>query len=109
MAYDEALADRLRAVFAGREGVREQKMFGGLAFMVDGNMACSIHGGELIVRVGRDNFEDALSLPNTRPFDMTGRPMRGFVFVSADGLATDDGLATWAGQGIAYAASLPPK
>ena len=67
MAYDEALADRLRAVLAGREGVRERKMFGGLAFILDGNMPCGIHGGELIVRVGRDNFEDALSQPHTPP------------------------------------------
>ena len=109
MAYDETLAERLRAVFAGRPGVREQKMFGGLAFMLDGNMACGIHGGELIVRVGRDNFEDALSLPDARPFDMTGRPMRGFVFVSEQGIATDGNLAEWAGRGIAYAESLPPK
>ena len=109
MAYDEALADRVRELFAGRPGMREQKMFGGLCFMLDGNMACGIHGNELVVRVGRDNFEDALSLPNARPFDMTGRPMRGFVFVSARGIVNDGDLADWAGRGIAYAASLPPK
>lgn len=84
-------------------------MFGGLAFMLDGNMACGIHGSELIVRVGRDNFEDALSQPHTRPFDMTGRLMRGFVFVSEQGIAADSELATWTDRGIAYAASLPPK
>ena len=84
-------------------------MFGGLAFMLDGNMACGIHGSELIVRVGRDNFEDALSQPHTRPFDMTGRLMRGFVFVSEQGIAADSELAAWTGRGIAYAASLPPK
>ena len=109
MAYDEALADRLRAVFAGRAGVREQKMFGGLVFMLDGNMACGIHGSELIVRVGRSSFEDALFQPHARPFDMTGRPMRGFVFVAAAGIATGHDLAAWAGRGIAYAESLPPK
>lgn len=109
MAYDEALADRLRAEFAGREGVREQKMFGGLAFMLDGNMACGVHDSELIVRVGKENLEDALSQPHSRPFDMTGRPMRGFVFVSEQGIAADGDLAEWAGRGIAYAASLPPK
>lgn len=84
-------------------------MFGGLAFMLDGNMACGIHGSELIVRVGRDNFEDALSQPHTRPFDMTGRLMRGFVFVSEQGIAPDSELAAWTDRGIAYAASLPPK
>ena len=109
MAYDETLADRVRALFVGRTGVREQKMFGGLCFMLDGNMACGIHGDELIVRVGRDNFEDALSRQHSRPFDMTGRPLRGFVYVAAEGLVTDKGLAEWAGRGIAFAASLPPK
>ena len=89
--------------------MREQKLFGGLAFMLDGNMACGIHGSELIVRVGRDNFEDALSQPHTRPFDMTGRLMRGFVFVSEQGIAADSELAAWTDRGIAYAASLPPK
>ena len=109
MAYDEDLADRVRALFAGRSGVREQKMFGGLCFMLDGNMACGILGGELVVRVGRENLEDTLSRPYSRPFDMTGRPMRSFVYVSAEGLVSDEGLAEWAGRGIAYAESLPPK
>ena len=109
MAYDEDLADRVRALLAGRSSVREQKMFGGLAFMLDGNMACGILGGELVVRVGRENLHYALSQPASRPFDMTGRPMRNFVYVAAEGLATDEGLAHWAGQGIAYAESLPPK
>ena len=109
MAYDEDLADRLRALFLGRDGVREQKMFAGLAFMLDGNMACGILGSELVVRVGKENLDDALALPHSRPFDMTGRPMRSFVYVAADGLASDEELAGWAGWGISYAASLPPK
>lgn len=109
MAYDETLADRVRDVLAGRPGVREQKMFGGLAFMLDGNMACGILRGELIVRVGKENLDDALAHPDARIFDMTGRPMRSFVYVAAEGLATDEGLEHWAGRGIAYAASLPPK
>ena len=109
MAYDEELANRLRAVFLGRPGVREQKMFGGLAIMLDGNMACGVHDDELIVRVGKDNLEEALSQPHARPFDMTGRRMGGFVFVAAAGIADDHDLATWAGRGIAYAASLPIK
>ncbi len=109
MAYDEDLADRVRALVAGREGVREQKMFGGLAFMLKGNMACGILGSELVVRVGRESLEDALSQPHSRPFDMTGRPMRNFVYVAAEGIAADEGLADWAGRGIAYAQSLPAK
>ena len=109
MAYDEDLADRVRALFAGRNGVREQKMFGGLAFMLHGNMACGLLGNEIIVRVGKENLDDALSQPHARPFDMTGRPMRSFIYVAAEGIATDDGLATWAGKGVAYAENLPPK
>ena len=109
MAYDEDLADRVRALFAGRSGVREQQMFGGLCFMLDGNMACGILGSELVVRVGRENLDDALASPHSRPFDMTGRPMRSFVYVAAQGIADDAGLAEWAAQGIAYAESLPPK
>ncbi len=109
MAYDESLADRIRSQFAGRSDIREQKMFGGLCFMLNGNMACGVLGGELVVRVGKENLDDALSLSHSRLFDMTGRPMRSFVYVSPDGLATDEGLAEWAGRGFVYAQSLPPK
>ncbi len=109
MAYSEDLADRVRALLAGRPGIREQKMFGGLCFMLNGNMACGILGSELVVRVGRENLEDSLSQPHSRPFDMTGRPIRSFVYVAAEGVATDDGLATWAGRGMAYAEALRPK
>ena len=109
MAYDEELADRLRGVMAGRPGVREQKMFGGIAFMLNGNMACGIIKDELIVRVGKENFDYALSLPHARVFDMTGRPMRSFVYVAHEGILTNEGLAEWAGRGIAFAESLPPK
>lgn len=109
MAYDEALADRVRALVAGRPGFREQKMFGGLAFMLNGNMACGIMGSELIVRVGKENFDATITLPHARVFDMTGRPMRSFIHVAADGLATDEGLTEWADRGIAYVDSMPPK
>ena len=109
MAYSEELAERVRGVLAGRPGIREQKMFGGLAFMLNGNMACGILQGELIVRVGKEKFDDALSLPHARVFDMTGRPMRSFVYVAAEGLASDEGLTEWARRGIAFAESLPPK
>ncbi len=109
MAYDEGLAERVRFLMAGQPGLREQKMFGGLCFMLNGNMACGVLNGELVVRVGKENLDDALAQPNSRPFDMTGRPMRSFVYVSADGVATEDGLAGWAGRGFAYAQALPPK
>ena len=109
MPYDEDLADRLRALLAGRPEVHEQKMFGGLCFMLNGNMACGILGSEMVVRVGRENLEHALSQPHSRPFDMTGRPIRSFVYVAAEGIATSEGLEDWAGKGITYAAALPPK
>ncbi len=109
MAYDDGLADRVRALLAGKPGVREQKMFGGLCFMLNGNMASGILGNELVIRVGKENLNEALALPHSRPFDMTGRPMRSFVYVAAEGLAEDEGLADWAQRGFAYAQSLPPK
>ena len=105
MAYSEDLADRVRSFMAGHPGIREQKMFGGLCFMLNGNMACGILGSELVVRVGRENLENA----HSRPFDMTGRPIRSFVYVAAEGIATEDGLSTWASRGMAFADSLPPK
>ena len=109
MAYDDGLADRVRALLDGRHGVREQKMFGGLCFMLNGNMACGILDNELVIRVGKENLKEALALPHSRPFDMTGRPMRSFVYVAAEGLADDEGLAGWAQRGFGYAQSLPPK
>ena len=109
MAYDENLADRVRALFVGRTGVREQKMFGGLCFMLDGNMACGILGKELVIRVGKEKLDDALSQPHSRPFDMTGHPMRSFVYVTCEGFTSYEGLAQWVSRGITYASSLPPK
>lgn len=109
MPYSEDLAERIRPLLAGRTGVREQKMFGGLCFMLNGNMALGVMGNELIVRVGKENFDHALSQPHARVFDMTGRPMRSFVHVIAEGIAGDEELAEWAGRGIAYAEALPPK
>lgn len=109
MPYSERLARRLRDLFAGRPEVTERKMFGGLVFMVGGNMACGVHGDELMVRVGREAYADSLESPDARPMDFTGRPMRGFVIVAAAGIATTAGLSEWAGRGVAYAASLLEK
>ncbi len=110
MAYDEALAARIRAAFEGESGVVEKKMFGGVAFMVSGNMACGVAGGnELMVRVGPDNYEDALSRPHARPMDFTGRPMRGMVYVARPGFESDQDLGAWVESGTSFARSLPPK
>jgi TfoX/Sxy family transcriptional regulator of competence genes len=109
MAYDEALAVRVRRALRGRRGLAEKKMFGGVAFLLDGNMCCAITGAELIVRVGAQAVEAALREPHTSVLDMSGRPMKGWVVVNASGLAGDDSLARWVRCGAAYAAGLPPK
>ena len=109
MAYNEELADRIRISLDGQEGVVERKMFGGICFMVGGNMAVGVTGSDLMVRPGPDNFEDALMLPHARPMDFTGRPMKGFVYVESEGIATDAALAEWVERGAAFARSLPAK
>ena len=109
MAYDEALAARIRTAFEGQPGVAEKKMFGGVAFMVDGNMACGVTSDEPMVRVGPDNYEDALSRPHARPMDFTGRPMRGMVYVAGPGFESDQDLGAWVESGASFARSLPAK
>jgi len=109
MAFDEALAARIRSAFDGEPDLTERKMFGGLAFMVSGNMACGVTGDEIMVRVGPDNHEDALSRPHARPMDFTGRPMRGLVYVARSGFKSDQDLAAWVESGASFARNLPPK
>ena len=110
MAYDEALADRVRAVISLREGVTEKKMFGGIAFMVGGNMACGVSsGGDLIVRLDQEESEKALAEPGVRVFDLTGRPMRGWLLVEPAAIEADEQLASWVDAGADFAASLPAK
>jgi TfoX/Sxy family transcriptional regulator of competence genes len=109
VAYDEQLADRVRDLLAARGEVSERKMFGGIAFMVGGNMACGVLDEDLIVRLDRDESEKALQEDGVRPFDFTGKPMKGIVYVSAERISDDEGLAEWVETGADYAASLPPK
>ena len=109
MAYDEGLAQRVREELKELPGFVEKKMFGGIGYMLHGNMACGVNGEDLIVRVGPEEYENALVEPRTRPFDMTGRPMKGWVVVDAAGYAADEDLRAWVQQGIAYALSLPAK
>ena len=109
MAYDEALAQRIRAALPAVPGLTEKKMFGGIAFMVDGNMACGVTGNNLMVRMSPDATAAALAQPNVRLFDMTGRPMKGWVVVEPAGLQAEDDLTHWIAQGVAFAQSLPPK
>ena len=106
MAYDEKLAARVRALLADRTDVSERKMFGGLTFMVSGHMCCGVNGDELIVRLDPDHEDKALAKPHTRPMDFTGRPMRGFVTVKAEGLKGAQ-LNRWVREAVARAESLP--
>ncbi len=110
MAYDEGLAERVREVLAPRTGVTERKMFSSLAWMVGGNMACGVLNDELLVRLDREDAERATAEPHVRQFEPApGRTMRGFVVVSAEGIAEDEALAEWVECGADFAASLPPK
>jgi TfoX N-terminal domain len=108
VAYDERLAARVRALLAERTDVGERKMFGGLTFMVGGNMCCGVNGDELIVRLDPDHEEEALARPHARPMDFTGRPMRGFITVQPDGIE-GDALNRWVLEAVARAESLPRK
>ena len=109
MAYDQALADRVRSHLAGMSLLVEKKMFGGVGFLVQGNMACGVHGENLIVRVDPQEYQALLARPNVRPFDMTGKPMKGWIFVTPEGLQSEAELAGWVKKGLAYAGSLPAK
>jgi TfoX/Sxy family transcriptional regulator of competence genes len=108
VAYDEELADRVRAVLAGEQGLTERKMFGGLAFMIGGNMACGVVKGELMLRLGAEGADAALDEAHVREMDFTGRPMTGMVYVERAGL-DDAGLHRWVEQAAAFARSLPAK
>ena len=109
MAFDEGLAQRIRESLAEHEDVVERKMFGGLAFMLRGNMCVGVVGSELMVRVGPDAYEAALSEPPARAMDFTGRPMKGMVYVGCDGFEADADLERWIERGAGFAGSLPAK
>ena len=109
MAYDDGLAQRIREHLETRRDVDERKMFGGIAFLVGGHMCAGVVRDELMVRVGPEAYDAALALDHARPMDFTGRPMKGFVYVAAEGFAEDEDLAAWLERGLAFAGALPPK
>lgn len=109
MPYDEGLAERIRGIVEEDPRIREKKMFGGLTFLVDGSMSVGINGDELMVRVGPEAYQEALSRPHARPMDFTGRPMRGFVQVAPAGFEEDADLSAWVALAIAYAETQPAK
>jgi TfoX/Sxy family transcriptional regulator of competence genes len=110
MALDEDFADRVRGALSGRESLSERKMFGGIGFMLAGNMACGVTStAELMVRVAPDDFEAALAEDHVREFEMAGKKMGGWLIVARDGVESDEDLAGWVDAGADHAASLPPK
>lgn len=109
MAYDENLSLRIRALLANVSGLEEKKMFGGVGFLVNGNMACGVHKNSLIVRVGPEKYQAALGNEHAGVFDMTGRPMTGWVMVSPPGFEKENELSDWVLQGLKFARSLPPR
>jgi len=104
MSYDERAAERVRKALSGRRGASEKKMFGGIAFMLNGAMCCGILKDDLIVRVGATLNAKALAQPNTRPFDFTGKPMAGIVYIAPAGYRSDAALGKWIRWGAAAAA-----
>jgi TfoX/Sxy family transcriptional regulator of competence genes len=110
MAYDEALADRIRALLSGEEDVTEKRMFGGLAFLIGGNMSVSVSGqGGLLLRCEPAETADLVREPHASTAVMRGRAMEGWLRVTADGVRSDEELQKWVSRGVGYARSLPPK
>lgn len=109
MAFDAALADRARAVLRDQPGFSEKRMFGGLCFLINGNMAGGILGSDLMVRMDKADYAEALKLPHCRAVEMTGRPMTGILLVAPRATADDAGLRLWLGKGVDLAGSLPAK
>ncbi len=109
MAYDEGLAQRIRDSLAARTDIAEKKMFGGLAFMLAGNMCCGVVRDTLMLRVGPVQYHEALQQPHAREMDFTGRAMKGMIYVDAPGFAEDSALEDWLARAVSFASSLPPK
>lgn len=109
MPYDEQLADRIRDYVAALDGITEKKMFGGVCFLLHGNMAFGPVRDTLIVRVPREEMDAILAEPDAAPMTFTGKPMRGFVQVDVDALSEDEALAGWLERGLDVARALPPK
>jgi len=107
MAFDERLAARIRSQLGQKKGLTEKKLFGGIGFLLNGNLACAVSKEEMLVRVKPESTEDILEKKHTRVFGT--RPMKGWILVAPEGLKTANALAKWIEIGVDYAASLPPK
>ncbi len=109
MAYDKGLAERLRNIFADQPDVIEREMFGGLAFMVAGNMCCGVSDDRLMARVGPENYQQALSRSHTAVMDFTGKPLKGFIYIWPEGYESEEQLSEWVTQCLEFVNTLPPK
>jgi TfoX/Sxy family transcriptional regulator of competence genes len=109
MAYDEALAKRIRAVVSDRPAVSEKKMFGGLAFMLNDYMFCGVQQDMLMARIGPDQYANSLKMPFVREMDFTGRPLKGYVYVLPEGIETERDLREWVDLCAEFVLTLPPK
>lgn len=109
MAYDEKLAGRLRKALRGAGTVSEKKMFGGIAFMLNGNMCCGVINDLMMARVGLEAYSGALEMPHARPMDFTKKPMKGYVYVEPGGLRSDEQLREWLGRCTEFVRTLPEK
>ena len=109
IAFDEALAARIREDLARKKSIDEKKMFGGVSFLLNGNMLVGVWKDSLIVRQGPDGYEDALAQSYVREFDITGKPMKGWVIVDAEGIEDDDQLAEWIERAVKFVTTLPRK
>ena len=110
MAFDEGLAERIRQIMDVSDySYEEKKMFGGIGFFMAGNMSVGVIGNDLCVRVGSKSDESSLQQPHVRPFDFTGKPMSGWIYVAPKGTEEDGQLEEWVAKGVEFATSLPPK
>lgn len=109
MAYDEGLAARVREILSEGGEPDERKMFGGIAFMVKGHMCCGVLNHDLVMRLGPDRVEEALTEPHVRPMDFTGRPMKGYVYVAPAGVSTESELRRRLRLALTFVDTLPPK
>jgi TfoX/Sxy family transcriptional regulator of competence genes len=109
MAFDPVLAQRVRGALGDRPGITERKMFGGLAFFVNGKMFIGIRNASLMARVGPEHHQDALAMPNVRVMDFTGRPMKGYVYIDAPAIQSEKDLAAWVAWCVAHVEALPAK
>ncbi len=109
MTFNELTASQIRNTLQATPGISERHMFGGTAFMLGGNMCCGVFEDNLVVRVGQDAYDEALSEPHTRPMDFTGRPLRGFIYVAREGFASETSLRQWIHRGMSFVRTLPSK